>query len=162
MAYEKQIWNCGDTITAEKLQHMEDGIASGGGTEPLSYATLVFDSWSWDRWEGFNTYSCDVRGKFSGYEYFSALGFETDTDTETPSRHVVVNEVVTDSGAPNKLPDELNAICHFALANAMWKLFGRAEKDISYDSVAPNYSFYMDDRWTDVLKLFEGEFTISI
>lgn len=26
MAYEKQTWECGDTITAEKLNHMEDGI----------------------------------------------------------------------------------------------------------------------------------------
>lgn len=37
MAYEKQTWKCGETITADKLNHMEDGIAnSGGGTlEPL-------------------------------------------------------------------------------------------------------------------------------
>ena len=33
MAYEKQEWKCGDVVTAEKLNHMEDGIteASGGG-----------------------------------------------------------------------------------------------------------------------------------
>ena len=31
MAYEKQIWQCGDTITADKLNHMEDGIANSGG-----------------------------------------------------------------------------------------------------------------------------------
>lgn len=30
MAYEKQNWNTGETITADKLNHMEDGIASGG------------------------------------------------------------------------------------------------------------------------------------
>lgn len=29
MAYEKQTWNSGDTITAQKLNHMEDGIAGG-------------------------------------------------------------------------------------------------------------------------------------
>lgn len=28
MAYEKQTWSKGDTITAEKLNHMEDGIAA--------------------------------------------------------------------------------------------------------------------------------------
>lgn len=28
MAYEKQTWNTGDVITEEKLNHMEDGIAS--------------------------------------------------------------------------------------------------------------------------------------
>lgn len=31
MAYEKQTWECGETITAEKLNHMEDGIANCGG-----------------------------------------------------------------------------------------------------------------------------------
>lgn len=37
MAYEKQTWECGETITADKLNHMEDGIAnaSGGGTAPF-------------------------------------------------------------------------------------------------------------------------------
>ena len=33
MAYEKQTWQCGETITADKLNHMEDGIeecCSGG------------------------------------------------------------------------------------------------------------------------------------
>ena len=30
MSYTKQTWNTGDTITAEKLNHMEDGIGSGG------------------------------------------------------------------------------------------------------------------------------------
>lgn len=35
MAYEKQEWKCGDTVTADKLNHMENGIESansGGGT----------------------------------------------------------------------------------------------------------------------------------
>lgn len=32
MAYEKTEWKNGDTITAEKLNHMEDGIAEGGGS----------------------------------------------------------------------------------------------------------------------------------
>lgn len=30
MAYVKQNWECGETITADKLNHMEDGIAAGG------------------------------------------------------------------------------------------------------------------------------------
>ena len=29
--YEKQTWVTGETITAEKLNHMEDGISGGGG-----------------------------------------------------------------------------------------------------------------------------------
>ena len=39
MSYEKQTWAYKDEITAEKLNHIEDGIAdasqSGGGSEPL-------------------------------------------------------------------------------------------------------------------------------
>lgn len=31
MSYEKQTWTNGDVITAEKLNHMEDGIAGAGG-----------------------------------------------------------------------------------------------------------------------------------
>ena len=30
MSYEKNEWQTGDTITATKLNHMEDGIADGG------------------------------------------------------------------------------------------------------------------------------------
>lgn len=33
MAYTKQTWTTGDTITAAKLNHMEDGIADGGSGE---------------------------------------------------------------------------------------------------------------------------------
>ena len=29
MSYEKQTWNTGDIITAEKLNHLEDGVGSG-------------------------------------------------------------------------------------------------------------------------------------
>lgn len=32
MAYEKHTWSTGETITADKLNHMEDGIANSGGS----------------------------------------------------------------------------------------------------------------------------------
>ena len=36
MAYEPKTWECGETITADALNHIEQGIAqSGGGSEPL-------------------------------------------------------------------------------------------------------------------------------
>ena len=38
MAYEKQTWNTGDIITAEKLNHMEDGI--NGNTDSASGLVL--------------------------------------------------------------------------------------------------------------------------
>lgn len=33
MAYDKHVWQCGEAITTEKLNHMEEGIAEGGGYE---------------------------------------------------------------------------------------------------------------------------------
>ena len=46
MPYTKQNWVCGDEITAEKLNHMEDGIenAGGGGSGVLNVTyTVEFD-----------------------------------------------------------------------------------------------------------------------
>lgn len=31
MAYEKHTWVCGETITADKMNHLENGVAEGGG-----------------------------------------------------------------------------------------------------------------------------------
>ena len=35
MSYEPKEWQCGDVITAEDLNRMEQGIAQGGGSTPL-------------------------------------------------------------------------------------------------------------------------------
>ena len=35
MSYEAKEWVNGELITADKLNHMEDGIASAGGVEPF-------------------------------------------------------------------------------------------------------------------------------
>lgn len=37
--YNKTTWSTGDTITAEKLNNMEDGIASGGGAFVITATT---------------------------------------------------------------------------------------------------------------------------
>ena len=37
MAYEKQTWVTGETITEEKLNHMEDGIEGAGGVLVIEY-----------------------------------------------------------------------------------------------------------------------------
>ena len=37
MPYEPKTWTCGDTITADDLNNIEQGIANaGGGVQPLS------------------------------------------------------------------------------------------------------------------------------
>ena len=35
MAYTPTVWECGDTITAEKLNKLEQAVAQGGSSEPL-------------------------------------------------------------------------------------------------------------------------------
>ena len=41
MAYEKQTWTTGEVITQEKLNHMEDGIAEGGGVVVVNVTTTA-------------------------------------------------------------------------------------------------------------------------
>lgn len=43
MAYEKQEWKTGDVITEGKLNHMEDGIANGGGMFPIGFTDIKMD-----------------------------------------------------------------------------------------------------------------------
>lgn len=37
MSYEKTIWNTGDTITAEKLNHLEDGVEAVDAKDVVTY-----------------------------------------------------------------------------------------------------------------------------
>lgn len=41
MAYEKQTWQCGDTVTADKLNHIEDGIAECCGGSALEVTATI-------------------------------------------------------------------------------------------------------------------------
>ena len=52
MSYEKQTWECGDIITAEKMNHIEDGIeeaSQGGGNvpTPLIVNASTEDNFEW-------------------------------------------------------------------------------------------------------------------
>lgn len=43
MSYDKNTWQTGDVITAEKLNHMEDGIADGGGGGGVLVVGVIVD-----------------------------------------------------------------------------------------------------------------------
>ena len=43
MAYTKQNWENGDVITADKLNHMEDGIAEGGSGGGIFVVNFTYD-----------------------------------------------------------------------------------------------------------------------
>lgn len=87
MAYEKQTWVCGETITAEKLNHIEDGIeeccGSGGGTDVLE-VNITFD---WNVGEGEwvidKTYA-EVLSAIQNNQRVSAYAFWTE-DSENGS-----------------------------------------------------------------------------
>lgn len=43
MAYEPKTWTCGETITADALNHIEDGIANASGYECTETARVAYD-----------------------------------------------------------------------------------------------------------------------
>lgn len=51
MSYTPTVWNTGDTITAEKLNKLENGVASGGGIFIVPVTATIPDD---------NPYSTDV------------------------------------------------------------------------------------------------------
>lgn len=50
MSYEKQTWATGDIVTADKLNHMEDGIAAGGGSVFDAKIKVTVPANSYDPW----------------------------------------------------------------------------------------------------------------
>lgn len=87
MAYEPKTWVCGETITAEALNHIEQGIASGG-TEPLILTTHI---------EQDETQVCSVLDKtFQEVEdAFSSGRAVILHSTDEPSGYVSVINVLT-------------------------------------------------------------------
>ena len=61
MSYEKQIWSTGDKITAEKLNHLEDGVSS------ISEEIAAIPSGK-DGSDGKSAYQYAVDGGYTGTE----------------------------------------------------------------------------------------------
>lgn len=77
MSYEKQTWVTGDTVTAEKLNHMESGIEGAGGGALIVGTTFNEDTQLYECnktaaeiWEAYST-GCNV--VFSDTEYDDAV-----------------------------------------------------------------------------------------
>lgn len=92
MSYEKQTWANGDVITAEKLNHMEDGIDGAGGSDFIinAHGTITDEGggeiveWTFDKtpaelltaWQ--TPMNCKVHfsrgGVYEGEEWHEELG----------------------------------------------------------------------------------------
>ncbi len=83
--YSKQTWNTGDVITEEKLNHMEDGISTGGGIYTYGEAplfdgevTTVSDGSPYAAgeitWQG-NLPKSDIHVTFNGQDYTLPHGY---------------------------------------------------------------------------------------
>ena len=148
MAYDKHIWTCGETITTEKLNHMEDGIAeagSGGGTD---YITMSWTSEDEPR--------CDIKGTFCGYEFESVFSLMRDADTEDVM--AMLGEIVSNPEEENPLPAEMFEICSYVLLNKLWSMFGDGTKRIDYN----NMSFGSTQTLYDAFNGFDKTFTVSL
>ena len=76
MSYEKQNWKNGDVITEAKLNHMEDGIATGGGVLVVHGAidgnTMTLDH-TWQEIYDADAGAAIMRYEDSGFKNFCML-----------------------------------------------------------------------------------------
>lgn len=96
MSYTKNTWQTGDTVTAEKLNHMEDGIAaasgsSGGGVLVVNLSeNYVCDKTAGEMLAAMETVGVVIKIAFpddttimpviGGYGKSSGFGFGVETD----------------------------------------------------------------------------------
>ena len=95
MAYTKQTWNTGDVITAEKLNHMEDGIGGNVFIANLSEddGTTVIDETYNEIVEAFDNGKSVYLNNF-GVLYPYACFIESDSSIEFGLAHGVDNNGV--------------------------------------------------------------------
>lgn len=90
MAYEKQTWVCGETITAEKLNHIEDGIANSVLSTPLHLVPGV--TTKAEAVEAFNRglmmYFINTDGTPNGYEFITTFSPVSGVMNSTPGTNI--------------------------------------------------------------------------
>lgn len=102
MSYEKQTWATGDTITAAKLNHMEDGIGQGGAGGVLIETTWDLSNYAYytTQYTGAEVEAMVKAGTHvivhtpaaeGGYQkevYFTLTGIYYATDWEDPEKTI--------------------------------------------------------------------------
>lgn len=121
MAYTKQTWACGDEITAEKLNHIEDGIENaGGGTLVVHFTTgsetsesaVVMDkTWQeiYDAFPNVVTYDNGVKASIVyviDNDGFKVLLADYDTTTYPPTALYTEFNTTSETGYPELIPHD--------------------------------------------------------
>ena len=137
MAYEPKTWVCGETITAELLNNIEDGIeealACCGGSEPLNLSI-----------KGYET---DTEFRL----YLSPVGWQTINDAYENGEEI---NVTVEQSAKNliksfgyTLGDEatMMRVIHSTKYTVKVKvLFNGSERTIDFDADEPTHIPYLD------------------
>lgn len=113
MAYEPTVWECGDTITAEKLNKLEEAVANSGGSEPLvvgmtvkedipsaGQTTYTLDK-TWQEINGAfpNVYIQDVDGKVTTKYSIDAIAFNESIPNYTVKSNIGVMTIFGSTSA---------------------------------------------------------------
>ena len=109
MTYDKYTWQTGEVITAEKLNHMEDGIANAGGFECIDTSEILFDT-TINATE--NTIYEQYTGAMVDYDFTARFGNDFNTyPTLTVTFDGVEYEATFYSGFYHGYPDNPDPFC---------------------------------------------------
>ena len=114
MSYEKQTWHNGDTITEQKLNHMEDGIANaGGGGGVFTIDVIIEDETptlnqkAKDIYDAFCSGLCIVRETVDEEETLYPLAYVYKEGTYySMGYYVSVSGAIQDNGFSAESPDD--------------------------------------------------------
>lgn len=113
MAYEKQTWHNGDTITEQKLNHMEDGIANAGGGGVFTIIANMgsdhptLNQKAKDIYDAFVSVSCIIKEIDEGKETIYPLSSVTTDGTHYAfGYYISLNGTIQETGFVAGSPDD--------------------------------------------------------
>ena len=135
MSYEKQTWTTGETITAEKLNHLEDGVASAGSGGGGSTATVIYDASNFFVGEEEGTINGEVIDEIA-QSWPLALSIPRSNDTGGGTKSITTVTTIFYLESLTDMYTEYDSLSGSSLIIAV-------ENNISIDGV--QYSYLSDD-----------------
>lgn len=110
MAYEKQTWHNGDTITEQKLNHMEDGIANSSVFTIIANMgsdSPTLNQKAKDIYDAFVSGSCIIKEIDEGEETIYPLSsVHTDGTHYAFGYYISINDTIQETGFVAENPDD--------------------------------------------------------